>query len=437
MRFWAAVLLFASLASAASDPLLDRVRDNIGQRLSQAPDFTCVLEIERSVYPTATTPRFRTRDRSRLEVSVVDGKELFAWPGDAFEERPLTDLLGPGLASTGEFSSHGRTTFGDPRTRIERIPEEPAAGLVAYRYWVEAAASRYVLVTTAGNVVAAYQGVFHVDRDRAQVVYFEVNLPDPPQASGLASVTSAVRYGEFEVRGAATWLPANAEIEVVSAQGPAARNQLTFRSCRSFQTETSISFFSEGEETDANELSDSDADALPAGLDLNLELRDAISSDSGWAGDPFRAVLYKNAKTPSGETIPKGAEVSGRVVRLETIDTTHSVAMKDKVRRMTAVSLKIYEARWEGRCSPLAATLQLVQRIPQMARADPGGGAAIGSRNYHSNRASAYETTAELSDPGSGTFIIHGEFYLVRKGSRMLWKTIAAEPSSCSGADSP
>ncbi|MCB1018691.1 MAG: hypothetical protein KDC27_02130 [Acidobacteria bacterium] len=108
----------------AQDPTLERTKEAMRERLASTPNYTCVLEIDRSVYPGAATGRFRSKELARLEVSVVGGRENFAWPGESTTQELLEKLLGPGLSSTGEFSAHGRSTFLDPRSRIERLPED-------------------------------------------------------------------------------------------------------------------------------------------------------------------------------------------------------------------------------------------------------------------------------------------------------------------------
>lgn len=430
MRAIASIALLAIGVAEAQDPLLDRVRRIAAERLANTPNFTCVLEIERSVYPSATSPRFLTRDRTRLEVSVVDGRELFAWPGESFEERPLTDFLGPGVASTGEFSAHGLTVFGDPRTTIEPAPGDQAGGRSSYSYRVPVEASQYVVHTAGRPHTASYEGVFHVDNQSAQVLGFEVNVPKPPAGTGIARVATVVDYAQTEVGGSTVWLPSTAEIEVESAQGPTARNQLRFPSCRSFQAETTIRFFDEGDAGSATESAVQNV-TLPQGLELPLELRDPISSDRAWAGDRFSAVSYKSVKAPGDLLILKGAEVSGRVVRIETIDRSRAGETKEKVRRLTAISLQLAEIRWGDSCAPISATLELVERIPQMGRLDPSGRVELNRTRFSTNRAIAYDTRAELSEPSLGTFIVHGEFYLIRTGARMRWITGTAPETAC------
>lgn len=431
VRSWVILVLSAALPLAAEDSLLDRAKHHVADRLATTLDFTCLLEIERASFRTATSRSFQSRDRTRLEVSVVDGRELFAWPGEEFEERSLTDFLGPGLSSTGEFSSHGGTVFLDRRTSIQRAAEQPRAGHVVYEYSVPVEASRYDLLVTGGpRVTSPYEGLFHVNEASAQVVRFELSVPRPPPASRIARIAAAIDYAPVEVSGATSWLPSEASIEAESPDGPVARNHLGFRSCRSFQTESTISFGG-ADEAVAGGDSAATAPPIPAGLELLIELKSSISSDRSWAGDRFDAVLYKPLKSDGGLLVPKGAKVAGRVVRIETVDNTPSASEKGRPHRITAITLQLAAVRWESHCAPLSATLRLVERMPLMGRVEPGGRATVDRSHYSTNRAATYDSGEGFSDPGLGTFVVLGELYLVREGTRMSWTTEAGPAVGC------
>lgn len=430
MRLALLVSLSAVATPCAADELLDRARSNFARRLEQTPSFTCVLEIEREVFAGASDPWFDSRDRARLEVSVVDGLELFAWPGDSFKERPLTDFLGPGVASTGEFSLHGRTVLTDGRTSIEGPVGEPEQGLVRYRFRVPVDASRYVVMSTQGPVASSYEGDFWIDESTAEVVRLELRVGGLPASVGVRRSASSVEFGKARVGDQQAWLPLRSELEVESVQGPVARNKMTFSSCRAYATEATITFGEEAE--DAQQVtSAAEAWAIPEGLDLRVELRDDISSDRAWAGDSFTAEVYRDVKKGGEVLLAKGDRVGGRVVRIETVDTTPSAANTGRIRRLTAISLMLDEIRRDGRCAPLAATLKLVERMPLMGRISPGGGADIDRSSYSTNRAATYDTAPQMSEPGFGTFIVHGELYMVRKGTRMRWTTTTAAEQSC------
>ena len=421
-----ALLLLLPSAALSSDELLERAKRNMVERLDTALNFTCQLEVERAVYPNAAASRFLSRDRSRLEVGVVEGRELFAWPGDQFKDRPLTDFFGPGIATTGEFSQHGGAIFTDSRVEIERSADDSQEKRVAYNFRVAAEDSEYVLSSGDESFTAGYEGTFYVDEASAQVLRLELHVPRPPSSSGLTRVGTEIDYGRSSLGSAVAWLPVKALIEVETAGGTVARNRLAFRDCRSFQVDTSLRFDARDELAPAVK-SAADLVVIPAGLDLPLELSSAIGSDFSWAGDRFTAIVYKHVKSEGEIVLPKGAQVRGRLVGLETINATLGPKSKNIVQWMTVISLALTEVRWDSRCAPLTATMRLVERIPVMSRIDPSGASDYNDARISTNQARTYDTRTRLSQPGLGTFVVHGELYLIRKGMRMRW---TVEPSS-------
>lgn len=419
-----ALLLPAIVLPCAGAELLDRVRSNFGHRLQQAEDSVCMMEIEREVFSDASDPWFDSRDRTRLEISVADGRELLSWEGEQPEDRPLTDFIGAGLGSTGRLTRRGRTVLTDDRTRIERPIRTAAQGLLQYRYQVPVEASRYVVMSAQGPLATAYEGDFWVDESTAQVVRIEVRIPHLPESVGVRRMISSVEYEEVEFDGLRGWFPARSEVEVESAQGPVARNRARFFGCRRRLASAPV-----GEKAARGE-----PWRIPEGLDFVAELRDSISSDRSWAGDRFTALVVKDAKQDGKVVLRKGDELRGRIVRLETVDTTTAAARTGDIRRMTAISLKLDEVRRQGRCAPIAATLKLVERLPVMTRVSPGGRAEVNAAAYSTNRAATYDTGPQMSTPGFGTFIVHGELYLVREGARMRWTTAGRGDAAGSSA---
>jgi hypothetical protein len=85
---WYAVLAGAAMVFAQPPaPLapeviqLARIRDRMLMNLAHQPNYTCVETIERS-QRSGPTRKFALLDTLRLEVALVDGKEMFAWPGE-------------------------------------------------------------------------------------------------------------------------------------------------------------------------------------------------------------------------------------------------------------------------------------------------------------------------------------------------------------------
>jgi len=51
-------------------------------------------------------------DRVRINVAIVGGKELYAWPGArGFDDRSLADMIGNGFISDGDFASMPSNVF--------------------------------------------------------------------------------------------------------------------------------------------------------------------------------------------------------------------------------------------------------------------------------------------------------------------------------------
>lgn len=52
---------------------------HMAQTLAVQPNYTCLETVERWVTPK--NAKRTLQDRVRLEVALVDGKEMFSWPG--------------------------------------------------------------------------------------------------------------------------------------------------------------------------------------------------------------------------------------------------------------------------------------------------------------------------------------------------------------------
>src|SRR5579884_1905575 len=92
--------------------LLARIRTQMSRTLERQPNYTCVQEIERS-HRIPPKHKFQLVDMLRLEVALVDGREMFAWPGaQKFEETELQKMVPQGAAiGNGNFALHARNVF--------------------------------------------------------------------------------------------------------------------------------------------------------------------------------------------------------------------------------------------------------------------------------------------------------------------------------------
>src|SRR6184192_2261693 len=101
----------ASFELAPETLLLSRIRLSMSQNLKRQPNYTCVETVERSRRAGATR-KFQLQDTLRLEVALVDGKEMFAWPGSRnFEDTDLRNMVTTGAIGNGNFALHARSIF--------------------------------------------------------------------------------------------------------------------------------------------------------------------------------------------------------------------------------------------------------------------------------------------------------------------------------------
>ena len=425
LRFLPVVLAACTLAAQGDDALLERARHAMRARLANTPNYTCVLEIDRSRYAKERPGRYAAKELARLEISVVGGREQFAWPGEASTKESIEDLLGPGLSSTGEFSAHGRSTLLDERSTVERLPAalQTETGLAGFEYSVPLEASRYAVAGGKSRSFAPYEGELWVDEDSGELVRFEVRVPKPPAKSGVQRIDSNVRYELREVSGQSAWLPSRARIAVKASTGEEFRNDLRFLDCRAFRAESSIRFDDEAlDSTDSSGVAHSVV--VPQGLDLEIEIQTAFNSDHVRAGDPFEASLLRAPR--EGGVIPKGASVSGRVRRLALMDGGRGRG----ARRVAMMTLELSELRWKGYCGRLSATLRAVEKIPKMAPVHPNG-LQMPPAFFKSERALGFRSTPRMSKPGSGTFVVLGDLYEIPSGARMRWLTETAPAATC------
>src|SRR5208337_2964305 len=109
--------------------------------IKRLPNYACVQTITRSVYipasPNKRPPRcediirdrnsgkrnlkLRSLDRLRVDVAIVDKREMYSWVGATqFEESDLSKLVGGGQTVMGDFGSLVLSVFNDhPSLRLE------------------------------------------------------------------------------------------------------------------------------------------------------------------------------------------------------------------------------------------------------------------------------------------------------------------------------
>ena len=328
---WVGCLLAASPAAWAADDAaairIARIRAHMADNLQRLPNYTCTQTIERSVRP-ARSRRFQLLDTLRLEVALVDGRELFAWPGSGkFDDRELGEIIGSGASGNGNFGLHARSIFLGREAQFQFAGEVDLEDRRVYQYVyrVPMLRSGFKLKSGAAEGIAGYHGRFEAETDTLDVVSLDV-LADteiPPHVP-IREASTKMRYRRMTIGSGDFLLPESSELAITSLTGDESRNVVALSGCKQYGTESVISFADPPpEETtpatptpppSAAGASSKSIGELPVGLDFEASLETALSFPGAAVGDLVEGRLTSDAKKKGAVMIPKGTLVRGRLL---------------------------------------------------------------------------------------------------------------------------
>jgi hypothetical protein len=366
------------------------------QQLQRQPNFTCVETVERT-QRAATTKRFQLVDTLRLEVALVGGKELFAWPGSKkFEDTEITDMIQRGAIGNGAFGLLARSVFEGRSATYDYRGEEKLEGrtekLVRWDYKVPRLLSGYSIRVGARKAVVGYHGSFWADPMSLDLRRLEVIADDIPLELGLSSASERVDYTRVPMGEGTSLMPSASELRMMDLGGSESRNQIRFTACRKYSGESVVSFAEPSEESTATpEARPVKEVELPPGMELGLTLSEAIELKNSAVGDPVEARLSGDVKFNRRVLLPKGAVAMGRI------------SMLRRTPDFTTVGMIFTEIAAEGLHASVTLTLDRtigVGRIP--------------NRNLQPRLISA--------SPGEGLIVVPSTQPRLMRGMLMYWR---------------
>jgi hypothetical protein len=394
MRSW--LLAIALLASQARPddlppdlPLILRIQAAMSRNLARLPNYTCALNIERT-RRVAPRRKFELLDTVRLEVALVEGKELFGWPGaDRIAEAELSNLVG-GTIGNGDFALLAKSIFLTGAATFSDAAEAEFEGTRAllYSYHVPLRLSGYHLKVPPQEAVVGYHGRFWADPQSLDLLRLEVEVDDIPERLGLAAAANAMEYGRMKIGGADFLLPRNSELSMTERNGTESRNRTRFTACRQFTGE-SVLTFADPESAPRTADATEEILELPREFEADLSLETPIASATSAVGDPVKATLKRALKVHGAILIPAGAEFSGHIARLDKPDRAYVVDLA-----FTSVAAGSKRADLRGRSNTIfvpAAWTELRGGLNAGPRGDAaasnvGGGIAIAAGRLSLNR---------------------------------------------------
>jgi hypothetical protein len=248
MRGEALALAMLALALRAADDLpkwvvdLAHIQRTMGDELKRLPNYTCSETIDR--YKAQGAEKLRRIDQLRLNVAVVNRKELYAWPGGDFQDISLPDMVRNGFIADGSFSSMAHTVFANRGVRTSFAGEQTQQGrrLVRYRFTVSAAVANWDirLGTVAAQVGAS--GWFEADASTLDVTTLEIAAEDLPSWLLARSLVQTTQYSRVLIGSREVLLPRLTELRSESFGGEKLYNRTAIGDCREFGSQTTITF---------------------------------------------------------------------------------------------------------------------------------------------------------------------------------------------------
>jgi hypothetical protein len=301
--------------------LLAKIKTNMEATLRRQPDYTCVQQVERS-QRLAPRQRFELVDMLRLEVALVNGKELFAWPGSKkFEDTELRHMVSGGAIGNGNFALHARAVFMSNAPVFTFRGEETVGGRRAVRFdfSVSLLNSGYHIRVNDREAIVAYRGSFWADPETADVIRLVVDADDLPPTLGLSRATDRMDYTRIPIGSGDFLLPAASELTMTDLNGNENRNRTRFNACRQYTGESVLSFAEPQTEeiAAAPAQPESAPEELPGGLVAEVRLETDIDSRKAMVGDPVEAVLEHPIQRKHRVFMPRGTTLAGRIVRFE------------------------------------------------------------------------------------------------------------------------
>jgi hypothetical protein len=388
------------------DILLARVRAHVAATLQGLPNYTCTQTIER-MQRRAPSKRIELLDVVRLEVALVNHRELYKWPGTGtFEETELRNLVKTGAMGTGQFAGYAQAVFSAGTARFTYAGEEQRDGRTAVRwdYVVPQNLSGFTLRVEPHQAIVGFHGSFWADRETLDLMRLEVFADDIPPALRLNDAVTRVEYQRARIGTGDFLLPSMSEMEMVDVSGGSSVNRARFTACRQYSGQSVVTF--EDPVDDKPAPPPVQVVEAPAGATLDLELTTPLTEKASAVGDPITMLLKKDAKLRDLVIAPKGAIGHGRITFLR----RHTLGRFSGY----IVGLALTDLEFENTRMRVSAVLE---ELPAAALGRSAANAMFLFRDRSLEQFAPGQTIA------GSAFFRQGYSLLISRGTRMYWRT--------------
>lgn len=390
--------------------------------------YTCIQHVNR--YVATRRDRFlRRADTVRLQVSTLGEEERYALPGDKETVSNPRELVPTGMVGTGAFQGYMRTIF--LHRALEKLEFLGADGkgpqsLLRFRFVLNTKTDPLLVQIGKSSASVPGRGEFWVHPSDMLVRRIAIESAEPIRTLNVRRVLYVMDWAPVTTSAGSSLLPQSTEMWMVFQNGEVSRNDITLAQCREFQAESRINFGTEGDQpfTLPNDEEDDEVTVegyLPSNMNLEIEMQDVIPLATASVGDTFRARLSKPVMRRRSVLLPQGAEVLGRIRRLDHFEepVPHTLAWLE----FTVVNHQGTEYTFLADMVGRDELPGLIERVPGIKTLAAVDARAFGSYQSLSNSEPTYRSV-----PGVGSFVFQGELPTIPVGYHTRWKTISPRP---------
>jgi hypothetical protein len=302
------------LVKSGDAELVSQVRQVVGAMLTRLPNYTCLETLERTER-AAGQSKFRLLNRVRVEVAFVDGAELYAWPGSPqFNVSDLRQVVsGPGAFGTGDFGEQLKVAYG-PKMPLHVAGKDSIKGHDAWRLTqtVSASSSHFDVIIPPLKATVGYAVTAWHDAESLALLRFELVATEFPRTMRIRRVFKATEYETVAFNSLPMRLPALTELSMTIQSGIEIRTVSTFSNCHEYNGESKLTYEEPANEQPSQAPQPQEIVSLPAGLEVQVRLDEAVDLTQAARGDPVVMTVAKDVFKNDRKVLSAGAKVNGR-----------------------------------------------------------------------------------------------------------------------------
>ncbi len=452
-------LFVSSLSAQSPVPAADipaevltlvRIQQRVRESLEQLPNHTCRMDISRAHLSKKARAKVEKKleklrhstveglttfdipldsaDSVALDVAVVDGKEIYAFPESSrFEDRPLGEMIGHGTVSTGAFAAHARDIFVNRIGTVDYVGEESLDGQQAHRYDYAVALFRsgYSVSNKGRSATVPYHGSFWATVDGDELLRLTVRADDIPLSVGVDKLSTQIDYQTLHLGSKPFIVPRRTRLSMLLSTGVESVNETRFTDCRSFVGSSTLSFDDSTTRFYVTKTEQIENVEIPIDLSLPVRLTTLIDSKTAQVGTPVEAELTRDVPFGTDSILPKGALLRGRLRRFDYYGGAdgHHV-----------VGIEFQELTFDGKRAIVSLSLEQIANALGVQR---GQILPTSRRNvtgvlayFPSVTRRTIETYYGQDIPEVGVFYVRKKTFRLKPGLKMTWRTGPTSPVS-------